>query len=286
MQAASAVLLAPWQTGAGLAVLYTAFLAHGLLGFYALYRRRHLRMPANEAWQLALGLTIPFLLMSHAVGIRLGEFQYGRELGYLPVLNKFWVVSPDFALPRQLLLLLVLWLHGCIGLRAWLRTKRAYYRVTGLLASLATLVPVLAILGVVNAGLNLREAELRDPAYAASLGPAPGSREAQYATSAVRIADGMAISYLGLVITAFGLRAARNWHAKRFRAVRITYPRTSCRCRPIRLLRTGGKPLDRDSARVSVRRPRPLLDLQSPHRRECATSRGSQSGGARHANAN
>ena len=224
MQAASAVLLAPWQTSAGLVVLYTAFFVHGFLGFYALYRRRHLRMPANEAWQLALGLTIPFLLISHPVGIRLGEFQYSRELGYLPILNKFWVVSPDFALPRQLLLLLVLWIHGCIGLRAWLRTKRAYYRLTGALASLATLVPVLAILGVVNAGLNLREAVLRDPAYAASLGPAPDSKEAQYTASVVRIADGMAVFYLGLVIVVFGLRAARNWHAKRFRAVRITYP--------------------------------------------------------------
>src|SRR5262249_27231201 len=96
----------------GLIVLYTAFFSHGLLGFYALYRQRHLRMPANEAWQLALGLTIPFLLISHPVGIRLGEFQYGRELGYVPLLNKFWVVSPDFALPRQLLLLLLLLIHG------------------------------------------------------------------------------------------------------------------------------------------------------------------------------
>jgi adenylate cyclase len=39
MQAASAMLLAPWQTNTGLMVLYTAFLLHGLLGFYALYRR-------------------------------------------------------------------------------------------------------------------------------------------------------------------------------------------------------------------------------------------------------
>lgn len=224
MQAASAVLLAPWQTDAGLIVLYTAFLGHGLLGFYALYRRRHLRMPASEAWQLALGLTIPFLLMSHAVGIRLGEFQYSRELGYAPILNKFWVLSPDFALPRQLLLLLVLWIHGCIGLRAWLRTKPWYQRFTGVLASLATLVPVLAILGVVNAGLNLRDAVLRDQAYASSLGPAPGSPEAQHAATAVRIADGTAIFYLGLVFGMFGLRAARNWHAKRFHAIRITYP--------------------------------------------------------------
>src|SRR5262249_46699329 len=57
-----------------------------------------------------------------------------------------------------------------------------------------------------------------------SLGPARDSKEAQYAASVVRIADGMAVSYLGLVIVVFGLRAARNWHAKRFRAVRITYP--------------------------------------------------------------
>src|SRR5262249_11271626 len=220
----SAVLLGPWQTNTGLIVLYSAFLAHGLLGFYALYRRRHLHMPASEAWQLALGLTIPFLLISHAAGIRFGEFQYSRELGYAPILNKFWVVSPDFALPRQLLLLLVLWVHGCIGFRAWLRTKPWDPSLTGGLASVATLVPALALLGVVNAGLNLRDAVLRDPAYAASLGPAPGSPEAQQVAATVRIADGAAVFYVGLVIGIFGLRAARNWHAKRFRAVRITYP--------------------------------------------------------------
>jgi adenylate cyclase len=224
MQAASAILLAPWQTDAGVILLYTSFLVHGSLGFYALYRRRHLRLPASEAWQLALGLAIPLLLISHAGAIRLGEFQYGRAFGYGPVLYKLWVTSPDIWLPRQLILLLIAWIHGCIGLRAWLRTKRWYHRATGVLSSLATLVPVLAILGVVNAGLNLRDAALRDPAYAASLAPSPGSQEAQYAASAGRIADGITILYLGLVMGTFGLRAARNWHAKRIRGVRITYP--------------------------------------------------------------
>jgi adenylate cyclase len=224
MQTASNILLAPWQTGAGLILLYTAFLVHGLLGLYALHRRRHLRLPASEAWQLALGLTIPLLLISHAAGIRFGEFQGARGFGYGPVLYKFWVVSPDFSLPRQLLLLLVLWIHGCIGLRAWLRTKPWYHHATGVLASLATLVPVLAIVGVVNAGLDVRDAVLRDPAYAASLAPSLGSQEAQNAASAIRIADGMTILYLGLVIGTFGLRAARDWHAKRYHAVRITYP--------------------------------------------------------------
>jgi len=59
MQAASAILLRPWQSYPGLFALYGAFSIHGLLGLYALHRRRHLRLPAAEAWQLALGLTIP-----------------------------------------------------------------------------------------------------------------------------------------------------------------------------------------------------------------------------------
>src|SRR5271163_856422 len=46
------ILLAPWRTPIGLSVLLTAFLTHLGLGLRALYRRRHLRMPAIEAWQL------------------------------------------------------------------------------------------------------------------------------------------------------------------------------------------------------------------------------------------
>jgi adenylate cyclase len=224
MQAASTVLLAPWQTDTGLIVLYSSLIVHGLLGLYALHRRRHLRLPAGEAWQLALGLAIPLLLITHAAGIRFGEFQYATQVGYGPVLYKFWVVSPDFALPWQLLLLLIAWIHGCIGLRTWLLAKRRYHHAAGVLTSLATLVPVLAILGVVNAGLNLREAALRDPVYAASFAPLPNSQDAQNAAAAGRIADGITIFYVALVVATFGLRGARTWHAKRFHGVRITYP--------------------------------------------------------------
>jgi len=51
MQAAGAILLAPWRTYPGLIVLYGALLIHAALGFVALYRRRHLRMPPAETWQ-------------------------------------------------------------------------------------------------------------------------------------------------------------------------------------------------------------------------------------------
>jgi adenylate cyclase len=224
MDAASAFLLAPWQSTYGLVLLYTCFLIHGLLGLYALHRRRHLRIPASEAWQLGLGLTIPFLLIMHAGGIRLSTSLYGQQFGYERVLYTFWVAEADFWLAWQLLLLLILWIHGCIGLRAWLRSKPWYYHASGVLVSLATLVPVLALLGVINAGLNVREAAQRDAAYAATLAIAPGSQAERDRASAHRIVDGLMICYLGLLLGTFGLRAARDWHAHRFNAVRITYP--------------------------------------------------------------
>jgi hypothetical protein len=119
-------------------------------------------MPASEAFQLATGLAIPLLLIPHAAGIRLGYSIQGMEFGYARLLYQFWVVSPDFALPRQILLLVTIWIHGCIGLRSWLRTMRWYSGAVPALASLATLVPVLAMLGLIDAGLNIREAAQHD----------------------------------------------------------------------------------------------------------------------------
>jgi len=218
MHRASKFLLMPWQTYMGLFFLYGSFFVHGLLGLYALYRRRQLRLPAAEAWQLALGLTIPLLLIPHAAGIRLGQSFYGIEFGYERILYQFWVDSPNIALPRQMLLLLVLWVHGCFGLRSWLCSKTWYPAALPMLATLATLVPTLAILGVVSAGLDLRDAVQHGTVIATrfSLG---ADQE-----SVSRYVNGILISYCGLVVGVFGLRAMRDWHAKRFRGIRITYP--------------------------------------------------------------
>ena len=225
MQAASAVLLAPWQTTIGLVTLYASFLVHGALGLRALYRRRHLRMPAGEAWQLALGLAIPLLLIPHAGSVRIGASAYGIEGSYEKLMYTFWVASPDWALPRQLLLLLIVWIHGCIGLRANLVTKPWYERAAAPLASLATLVPVLALVGLISAGLDLRDAVQRDPSLALPYAaPAPDGVAGRNALALDRIVDTLAIAYLGLVAGIFALRAARDWHARRFRAIRISYP--------------------------------------------------------------
>ena len=73
------IVLAPWRTPPGLALLFVAFFAHLTLGFRGLYRRRHLCMPAIEAWQFALGFTIPLLLAPHVTDARLGVLLFGLE---------------------------------------------------------------------------------------------------------------------------------------------------------------------------------------------------------------
>jgi adenylate cyclase len=223
MQAASRVLLAPWQTTAGLWLLYGAFVTHGVLGLIALYRRRHLRMPAAEAWQLALGLSIPLLLIPHATGIRIGESLFGLHYNFARVVHAIWDTPTTTV--RQYLLLLVLWVHGCIGLRAWLVAKPWYPRAASALASLALLIPVLALIGFTNAGLDTLEAVQRDPGLAARLAIGPPGTPAGASLQRVGFITGiMAWSYLGLVGATFAMRFARDWHTRRYRAVRITYP--------------------------------------------------------------
>jgi len=224
-QTAGLFLLKPWQTLPGHLILYTAFVVHAGLGLYALYRRRHLRIPSDEFWQLALGITIPVLFIPHAVAIGLGKSLYGLEFGYPRKLYEFWVVSNDLALPRQIALVLFVWIHGCMGIRAWLRPKAWYSRGSTPLAALATVVPVVALIGFTNAGLDLREAVTRTPALAARyIAAQPGTQAEQNHASLMRVVEAISLAYLGLLAGTFGLRTVRNWHDRRYRSVRITYP--------------------------------------------------------------
>jgi len=225
MEKAGKVLLDPWETVPGLTILYAALIIHVALGLRALYRRRHLRIPTIDAIQLAFGLAIPLLLMAHAGAIRYGRIVYGLNVDFDRVVYQLWVVDPSIGLPRQFLLLLVVWIHGCIGVRGWLRGKRWYTRAVPLLASLATLVPVLAVLGFVNAGLDMRDIAAAGPAaLPTGVVDVPGTTRAEAAAAVNRMVDRMALAYAGLVGAVLLARAARDWHAARFRSVRVTYP--------------------------------------------------------------
>ena len=60
-----------------------------------------------EAMQLALGLTIPFLLTDHVLGRRVSLSLFGTEKGYAEVLLKLWVRDPLAGVLQSILLLVV-----------------------------------------------------------------------------------------------------------------------------------------------------------------------------------
>src|SRR5690349_20823425 len=101
----------------GTIVLAAALVTHISLGLYKLAARRTLRMPLWEALQILIALVIPLLLFPHIVNTRIAHVFFNVNDIYLYELVRLW---PDGAV-LQILLLVLVWVHCCIGLHYWLR---------------------------------------------------------------------------------------------------------------------------------------------------------------------
>ncbi len=211
-----------WQGVIGTAALYSALAVHFCLGLYALYERRSLHWSARELTQLLLGLAIPPLLANHLAGTRVALAQFGLNKGYAQELYSFWIAAPGFGW-IQLTLLIVAWTHGCFGLGFWLRLKPWFEQARGVLLTIAVLLPVLALLGYLQAGRAV-VALAADPAWLAQatapghVGTAPQSLWLANLRNGFLVFDGTA---LALVVLA---RALRRLHDRRVGRVFVSYP--------------------------------------------------------------
>jgi adenylate cyclase len=140
-----------WQFLPAAIVLYTAVLVHFGLGVWALYQRRQFSWRTVELLQLLLGLSIPVLIASHVIGVRLGQTLFGHEKLYRQELYLFWSGHPSRTL-QMTAILIIAWVHGCIGLHFWLRMKPFYARLAPYLLAAAVTVPTLALLGFYQGG--------------------------------------------------------------------------------------------------------------------------------------
>ena len=210
-----------WRSLPGTIALYGSFGIHNLLALWALYRRRTLRMPAWEASQLALGLLVPPLLVWHVVGTRLAHEVAGTQTTYTFVVLALWQLNPIAGL-RQVVVLAVAWIHGCIGLHFWLRLRPWYPRVARTIYSGFLLVPVLALLGFATAGQEVGRLA-REPGFVQTV-----IREARLPSPAQRaVLERVAYTIfwgdLGAIALVLAARAVRE-HIRRRQGVRITYP--------------------------------------------------------------
>jgi adenylate cyclase len=165
MEAWRMVLTAPWTRGPGLWLLGAAGTIHLALGLYAVAARRSLALSTSDFMQLALGLSIPPLLIAHVVAMATANtVSPGFASNYGQILAVYWSFSPSYAF-LQLFVVVFVWMHAAIGLYSWLVLKPVWRRIGGLVMPLLFAVPVLALLGFAQAGQEVLDKLGSDPAW-------------------------------------------------------------------------------------------------------------------------
>jgi adenylate cyclase len=217
-----AALMRPWRSEAGTALLVIAFLVHYANALWAIYERRTLRLQGWEWAQLGLGLCIPVLLALHIASTRLAEASMGIDTSYAYVLIEYWVVAPYVAV-IQAAALLTVWGHACIGIHFWLRNKAWYPQGRAWLATLALLLPTLALAGFVSAGNQIARAAADDEEFVEKALADANVTDATWATVG-RTAEMVLLVHFGMLLMVFAARGARRWIYSQRMPPMLTHP--------------------------------------------------------------
>ncbi len=150
------IFIAIWRNPVGTTLLYLSLISHMTLSLWGVYQRQHLHMKFWEMAQLLSGLVIPFLLTIHILGTRFTHEIYGVEDNYIYVLYSLVIYNIDAGY-RQVILVVLGWVHGCAGIHYWLRYKPGYTNFKPIALSLAVVVPVISMAGFYVASLDIIE---------------------------------------------------------------------------------------------------------------------------------
>ena len=210
-----------WQHPVGTVALYGSLLTHFLLALWSLYRRQTLRMPPWEMTQFALGLLLPFLLAAHVIGTRINQVLLEFDVTYPYVVTILWN-DPRYSI-QQPILVLVMWGHLTVGLHFWLRIKPWYERLVPYLYGLAVLLPAMALLGFVRAGLETDEL-ITDPdavsAIFAGWNAATPEQQALITGLEAKVLASLVLVLLGVLVA----RQIRHLLKDRHSSYRISHP--------------------------------------------------------------
>ncbi len=221
-EAGLAALMRPWRSTPGTALLVVAFLVHYANALWSVYERRSLRLSTWEWAQLGLGLCIPALLALHIASTRLAEETMGIDTGYGYVLVEYWVIAPYIAV-LQAVAVLTLWVHACIGIHFWLRTKMWYPKGRAWLGAFALLLPTLALSGFLSAGNQVVRAAQADEEFAEKT-LADSNVTDETPAKVDRMALTILETHAGLLLLVFAARGVRRWVQHRRMPPLLTHP--------------------------------------------------------------
>ena len=217
-EAGMGIAIDVWYSPVGTFLLYGAAATHFLMALWAVYERRTFRLPPAELIRIALGFTLPILLIGHAAATRLAYELFELDASYARVISNLWATGSQ---GWQLGLMAPGWLHGCLGLHFALNRRPLYRQLRFVLFAIALLLPVLSALGFIAMG---REIAANSTLVA----------EAQQYLSPENVATRLAIeqwkngllnAYFSIIGAAFVAREIRNLiERRRRRLVTIFYP--------------------------------------------------------------
>ena len=124
-----------WRNPIGTILLYSSFLIHILINLISIFQMKTLKLPLRKWVQILLGIIIPWFLIIHIVFTGYAHHFEGIEDTYSSVIVGSWVAPPDIWGIKggyyYIAMLLVVWVHGIIGIhylfshRSWYKRNRA-----------------------------------------------------------------------------------------------------------------------------------------------------------------
>src|SRR5258707_3231659 len=203
------------------AVFYAGAAANAGLGIWAFSQRRQFHWKAIEPIQLVLGLSIPALIITHLADLRIDDVLFQHEKLYPQVFYWYWMVW-QYKMWLMFVVLIVSWVHACIGLYFWLRIKAFFEKAAPFLLAAAVLIPTLAMLGLYQGGRRV----VHDSGTAQW--KADNLSRRQVGTAAeqdiiVSIVDYFLIGYVGLIGFVLIARGVRTLHERRGGMINLSY---------------------------------------------------------------
>jgi adenylate cyclase len=164
IEATRRIFLSFWRSRLLFWVVPTSLIIHSGLALARLLGRRTLRGIRPDEWiQVLSGMLVPLMLLPHFYYTRMAAVNYNIRDSYTFIITTMMADSPIL-----FVFLIVVWIHGTIGLHRALALKSWYGRVQRPLEMIGLLLPVLAIVGVVVVRREI-EALRDDPAWLAAV---------------------------------------------------------------------------------------------------------------------
>ena len=193
-----------WHSVPGTILLYGAALVHFALAVRTIYGRRHWVLPPAEWIRLWAGLSLPLLLIRHAVATRLATSLYGFEPNYERIVISL-ITSGTQGL--QLALLAPGWIQGCLGVWFRLRHYPAMQRARPALLALLVGLPLLSAVGF----LRMKQAVVAMHVVL----PAPDSKLVMHQLALDTWRHSLVSLYLAVIVSALLAGLLRNWLERR-----------------------------------------------------------------------